>query len=215
LESIFNRIQPMSQEYSQPIADCKRNEGTELSTAEIQAIICFPYFKHIDRDTAIRAGSKIFHTTEKNVEGWRQLSGSDAQNVFVCLLAHLNEWVDGLELSRTPNSGQMQMRNARLTELISGKAGMNAPCLQDFGLSVACAMIPGPQGRKWSFFRLCHAEEVLHKNGKKIPFTPPITSRPRQPIPMQPAPEAPAREAQQSSMFDAGNFVSYETGGRR
>ncbi len=198
-----------------------------LSSAEVQAVLGSPHFKHIDRDAVIRAGAKIFRTTEKNVEGWRQLSGSDSQNVFVCLLAHLNEWVDGLDLARTPNGGFMQMRNVRLLELASGKCdrggrktdehGTELPCLDDFGLSICCAMVKGPQGRMWSYFRICHLDEVLRRDGKKIPYKPPVSSRPKarhRAIP--PAPEKKLQAAEpQPSMFETATFLSYETGGRR
>jgi hypothetical protein len=218
----------MTTEYNQPTTDCKQNGSTQLSSAEVQAMLVSPHFKHIDRDAVIRAGAKILRTTEKSVEGWRQLSGSDSQNVFVCLLTHLNEWADGLELSRTPHGGFMQMRNVRLLELASGKCdrggrktdehGTELPCLEDFDLSICCAMLRGPQDRMWSFFRICHVDEVPRRDGKKLPYKPPVTTKAKAPlaaIPMQPAPEQPLREAQQSSMFDTGSFLSYETGGRR
>jgi len=206
-----------------------RETQNGLSSAEVQALLGSPHFKHIDRAAVIRAGAKIFRATESAVENWRPLSGSDSQNIFICLLANLNHWVNGLELGRTPGGGFQLMRNVRLLEIASGRSdrggrktdehGTEFPCLEDFSLSICCAMIRGPQGRPWSFFRICHADEVPRRDGKKIPYKPPVSSRPKATAKaMPPTPERnnPASDtAQQSSMFDTTAFVSYETGGKR
>jgi hypothetical protein len=184
----------------------------QLSSSEIQALLGFPSFRSIDRAAVIRAGAKIFRTDEKNIAGWRQLAGSDAQNVFVCLLAHLGEWVSGVTVAATPNGGLQRMVNTRLCELAGGKfegaqrkqdqGGNLLPCLEDFGLSIACAMIAGPRGRWWSYYRICASDEVPHKGRKRIPFRPPITSRPAaasrsniQEQPPEPQPESSEPEA--------------------
>lgn len=163
------------------------SKSNSLSNYEVQALIGFPTFRNLDRHEVASALSKILHTSTENLLRMNALDGSDTQNVSVCLLSHLNEWADGLEVGATPNGGQQQMRNVRLCELASGKSdkggrkadrnGILLPCLEDFGFSICCAMVPGPMGRKWSFFRLCYTDEVPRKGDKKSPYVPPIKAQ--------------------------------------
>jgi hypothetical protein len=211
----------------------KQNEGTQLSSAEVQALLGSPHFKLIDPYNVIRAAAKIYRTSQMNVEGWRQLQGSDFQNVFTCLLAHLNSWVSGLEVGKTPNGGYMQMRNVRLLELASGRCvrggrrtdehGTDLPCLEDFDLSITCAMVRGPAGRPWSFFRICHVDEVPRRDGKKMPYKPPIASKPKQVrlkdgdkdrVPFQPPTTPPAQSAMFTDGSDRPAWIDPEMSGR-
>jgi hypothetical protein len=214
-------------------SDCKQNEGTKLSDPEIQAMLSNPFFQLQEQKPAI-ALAKILHTSVENLCRMRVLEGGDLQNIAVCLLRHLNVWSDGLELARTPHGGLMQMRNVRIGELDTGKTdkggrkkdrnGTAIPCLRDFGLGIACAMIPGPMGRTWSYFRICNVDEVPHRDGKKVPYKPKIktgsadrqkrtkstpTSRQSSLAPNG-AKVPTASEPQQEQMFQ--NFMAYETG---
>jgi len=178
---------------------------------------------------AAQAIAAIFHTTAENVQNWHRWRGNDAQDVATDLLAHLNEWRDSLQLGATQNGGVQKMLNVRLHELACGKfengkrktdkEGKEIPALCDFGLDIACAMIPGPRGRKWSFYRICHASEITHdpRTGRKKPFTPPTRKPSSTTMPKVSAPPPAKTEAGQDTLFGLTptTWADPEQGGRR
>ena len=206
---------------------------TDLSSHEVQAMLANPKLDEIPQREAAHAIATIFHTTAENVEGWHRWRGNDAQDVATDLLAHLNEWRDSLQLGATQNGGVQKMLNVRLHELACGKFengkrktdkdGKEIPALCDFGLDVTCALIPGPRGRKWSYYRICRASEIIRdpRTGRKRPFTPTTTRKPASaapaPAPQVSAPLAPASEAAQESLFGLAptTWADPEQGRRR